>query len=153
MSYTLPAQFVFAALLTLAALVVTIPPGRAQSEISIATHPDGSAYHKIGTSISEILSQSYGQAGVVKPFKRWTAYLPRIDAGEIDIGFVTGIDAGTRFRAKSDRALPNLRAVARLWALRYTYIGRAALSMKNYVGLRGRRIGLVVRNNPTMNSP
>ena len=73
-----------------------------------------------------------------------------IDAGEIDIGFVTGIDAGTRFRAKSDRALPNLRAVARLWTLRYTYLARAAFSMKNYVGFRGRRIGLVVRNNSTM---
>jgi len=40
--------------------------------------------------------------------------------------------------------------VARIWALQYTYIGRAAFGMKNFVGFRGRRIGLLVRGNPTI---
>ena len=121
----------------------------AQSEITFATHAEGSAYYKLATSISEMLAESYDREGVISPFKRWTEYLPLIDKGEIDIGFVTEIDAGTRFR-KQTGALSNLRAVARIWALRYTYIGRAAFGMKNYVGFRGRRIGLVIRNNPTM---
>ena len=123
---------------------------RAQAEITLATHSEGSAYHRVATSIAELLAESYQTKGVIKPFKRWTEYLPLIDNGELDIGFATGIDAGTRFRAESGSALSNLRVVARIWSLRYTYLGRAAFGMKNYVGFRGRRIGLVIRNNPTM---
>ena len=122
-------------------LAISLPTS-AQTEITIATHAEGSAYHKIATSITELLAESSDRKGVITPFKRWTEYLPVINNGEIDIGFVTGIDAGTRYRDDPPRALNKIRAVARLWALRYTYLGRAAFGMKNYVGFRGQRIGL-----------
>ncbi|MBM3511319.1 MAG: hypothetical protein FJX61_14450 [Alphaproteobacteria bacterium] len=125
-------------------------PALAQAPLTIATQAEGSTYHQIGVSLAEYLNAA-GVAAQVKPYKSWADYLRLIDKGKVGVGFVIGIDAGASFRAKDEAArLTNLRALGRLWTIRYTYLARSALGIKNLAGLRGRRVGLDVTGNPTL---
>ncbi len=125
-------------------------PAQAQAPLTIATQAEGSSYHQIGTSLAEYLNAA-GVAAQVKPYKSWTEYLRLIDKGEVGVGFAIGIDAGASFRAKDEAArLTNLRTLGRLWTIRYTYLARSALGIKNLAGLRGRRVGFEVTGNPTL---
>ena len=127
-------------------------PGRAQDALIIATHKEGSAYHKLGVAFAEALTDALDREFMVTPYPRWSEYLPLIDAGEVAMGFVTGLDAGALYKAEDDERLLKLRALMRLWPIRYTFLARANLGINNVVGLRGRHIALDLRRGTALSA-
>ena len=149
-----PPAVALAGLILLVVLVAThfATPGRAQDALIIATHKEGSAYHTLGVAFAEALTDALEREITVTPYPRWSEYLPLIDAGEVAMGFVTGLDAGALYRAEGDERLLRLRALMRLWPIRYTFLARANLGIDNVVGLTGRHIALDMRRGPLLSA-
>lgn len=128
-----------------AALSIGAPrqPAFAQGAMTIATHKEKSSFHAVGSAFAEVRTRTLGRDVEVKPFPRWTVYLPLIDEGKVTLGFATGVDAGELYAtAHGGKRLDKLRAVLRLWPVRYSFLSRNHLGIQSMVGLRGKRVAL-----------
>ena len=118
-------------------------PAFAQGAITIASHKAKSSFHVVGSAFADVLARTLGRDVEVKPFPRWTVYLPLIDQGKVTLGFATGVDAGELYATEhGGKRLDKLRAVIRLWPVRYSFMSRNNLRIHSMVGLRGKRVAL-----------
>ena len=124
-------------------------PGRAEP-ITIATHPEGSSFHRLGVALADILAGGSETAAQVKSFGRWSDYLPLINENQVTVGFATGLSAAELAGDGGRRRFGDVRALARLWPIRYTFLARASLRIESVVGLRGKRMVLDVANDPAL---
>ena len=140
-----PCRAGLAAAVLCGAVAMSTPrePAFAQSAIIIATHKAKSSFHTVGSAFADVLTRTLGREFEAKPFPRWTVYLPLIDEGKVTLGFVTGVDAGELYATEhGGKRLDNLRAVIRLWPVRYSFMSRNNLGIRSMVGLRGKRVAL-----------
>lgn len=132
------------ALLTAVAMAgVTVAASAAHAggdRMVFATMPGGTMYYTLGTGVSAMLTKKLDRKVTVQPHSGSSVYLPLIDAGEAQLGFSSSLDADAAFRGTDRKPLKNLRAVARVWALKVALMARESAGLKTVKDLKGKRV-------------
>jgi len=137
----LSGTFLFLPLLTLSlGLLPTIsfaatPP----ATISIGTHRVGLSYHAAGVGIAKVVSEKSAIKVLVKPFAGPNAWMPLLDSGELELGLLSGMDAGWAFTKGPgySRKNANLRVLMKGNMVNVIIITRASSDIRKIQDLRG----------------
>jgi len=104
-----------ATLLFLAGGIPAVAQGadKLPATVGIGTHPVGGAYHACGSAIAALISEKTKIRAVVQPFAGPNAWMPLMQSGELEMGLVSGFDAGASWMGKFgyDRPTTNFRLV------------------------------------------
>ncbi len=122
----------------------------AAQRITIGTNPQGSAYYTIGGGIARAISEQLGRQAIAQPYAGSSVYLPLVANGEVSIGLSSSLDSGRAYRGDDGRAQPQLRALARIWSLRYAYMVRAESGIHDIQQLKGKRVVVDIATNAAL---
>jgi len=125
-------------------------PAQAQQRITIGTNPQGSAYYAIGGGIARVISEELGRQAIAQPYAGSSVYLPLVANREVTMGLSSSLDAGRAYRGDDGRALPQLRALARIWPLQYAYMVRGDSGIRDIQDLKGKRVVVDMRANAAL---
>lgn len=108
----------------------------------LATHGVGSLYNAMGTGIATVVSRNTPMTIRVQPFAGPPAWLPSMNAGETDMGVLTGADAVSSRKGivLYDRAYKNVRLLLVGGALQLSFYVPKDSPVRTVEDLRGRRI-------------
>ena len=109
--------------------------------ITIGTNPSGSTFYLIGSGIAKMYQEKLRVRSNVQPQVGSSVYLPMINSGELTLGLASSMDSyfsytGDGFPAESKE----LRALANIWVLPYTFIVRRDSGIKTMEDLKGKRV-------------
>ena len=109
--------------------------------ITIGTNPSGSTFYLIGSGIAKMYLEKLRVRSNVQPQVGSSVYLPMINSGELTLGLASSMDSyfsytGDGFPAESKE----LRALANIWVLPYTFIVRRDSGIKTMEDLKGKRV-------------
>lgn len=63
------------------------------TRITIGTHAVGGAFHALGSGVASLISRHTDYRGSVQPYSSPNAWMPDLNAGKIQLGLISGIDA------------------------------------------------------------
>lgn len=134
-------------LLALLLLIPAFSPSRASAEtrpttVSMGTHRVGLSYHAVGVGIAKVVGEKSPLKVLVKPFAGPNAWMPLLDAGELELGVLSGMDAGWAFAGGPGfpKRNTNLRVMVKGNFITLTLIVRASSDIRKIQDLRGRRL-------------
>ena len=67
-------------------------------KVQIATHPKGTSLNIIGSGMAKVISMHTSISAVDRPYTGYTAWLPLLNKGQIDMGIGTNPDAYSSYR-------------------------------------------------------
>jgi hypothetical protein len=127
----------------LATLGPQVPAFAQLKRVTIGTNPAGSIYFTLGGGLAKILTEKMGVQAIVQPYAGSSVYLPLIDNGEVTAGLSSTLDSGAAYRGEDNRKpMKNLRSLARIFSLPYTYLVRADSGIKTMADLKGKKVVL-----------
>lgn len=88
-------------------------PAQLPATVGIGTHSVGGAYHASGSAVAALISEKTKIRAVVQPFGGPSAWMPMMQSGELEMGLLSGFDAGASYagRLGYDKPNTNLRLV------------------------------------------
>lgn len=128
--------------LVLAAPLASAHAQTLPSVISMGTHRVGLSYHAVGVGIAKVVSEKSPMKVLVKPFAGPNAWMPLLDGGEIELGLLSGMDAGWAFKQGPGytKRNTNLRVMARGNMVDVILITRASSDIRRLADVRGKRL-------------
>jgi len=130
-----------------AGVAVALAPGMpalAQAKrITIGTNPAGSIYYSLGGGMAKVFTEKMGVQAIVQPFTGSSVALPLVNSGELTSSLASTLDAGFSYRGEGPwegKAMKNLRAMARIFSLPYTFTVRADSGLKTIADLKGKAV-------------
>jgi len=117
-------------------------PALAQAKrVTIGTNPAGSIYFTLGGGLAKVLTEKMGGQAIVQPYAGSSVYLPLVDNGEVTAGLSSTLDSGAAYRGEDNRKpMKNLRSLARIFSLPYTFLVRADSGLKTIADLKGKKV-------------
>ena len=138
-------------ILAATATAVAVAAGASAQGITIGTNPQGSIYYSVGGGLAAVLADTLERRAIVQPYAGSSTYLPLIASGEVTMGLSSSLDSGRAFSgADGGEAIPELRALARLWPLSYAFIARDDSGMTSVADLEGRRVVTAIEANAAL---
>ncbi|MCL5960519.1 MAG: TAXI family TRAP transporter solute-binding subunit [Chloroflexi bacterium] len=113
------------------------------STVGIGTHPVGGGFYAVGTGVAKVVSDHSPIKVIVKPFAGPNAWMPMMDAGELELGILSGNDAGWAYTGGTgyDKPYKNIRVVARGNEIPVAaLVVRVDSGIKSIKELRGKRV-------------
>ena len=117
--------------------------------LTIGTNPPGTVFYAIGSGIARVLTEYTGFRVVVRPYSGSSTFLPLLNAGELELGVVTGAEAPMAYRGPGGlrigghnpfQAAPNIRLLVRGGPLYLVEWARRDSPFRTVEDLRGRRV-------------
>jgi TRAP transporter TAXI family solute receptor len=119
-------------------------PAFAQAKrITIGTNPAGSIYYSLGGGIAKVLTEKMGVQAIVQPLAGSSVALPLVNANELTSSLSSTLDTGAAYRGELEyqgKAMKNLRSLARIFSLPYTFTVRADSGIKTIADLKGKKV-------------
>jgi TRAP transporter TAXI family solute receptor len=131
-----------------AGLVVALAlPASAQvKRVTIGTNPAGSLYYALGGGLAKVFTEKMGVQAIVQPYAGSSVYLPLINGNEVTTGLSSTLDSGAAYRGADGRQpMKNLRSIARIFSLPYTFMVRADSGLKTIADLKGKKVVMVFK--------
>lgn len=125
------------------ALAPSMPVYAQAKRITIGTNPAGSIYYSLGGGLAKVLTEKMGVQAIVQPFTGSSVALPLVNAGELTGSLASTLDAGFGYRGEGPwegKSMKNLRSMARIFSLPYTFTVRADSGLKTIADLKGKRV-------------
>jgi TRAP transporter TAXI family solute receptor len=112
--------------------------------VSIATHPKGSLMNFIGGGFSKVITSHLPIKATDRPFTGYMAWVPLMDAGELDMGIVTSPESYTAYMGQGPykQPLKSLRLISSGASVLLSYVVRADSNAKTMADLKGKRIAI-----------
>ncbi len=112
--------------------------------VSIATHPKGSLLNFIGGGFSKVITSHLPMKASDRPFTGYMAWVPLMNAGELDMGIVTSPEAHTGYMGLGPykKPLKNLRIISAGAGVRLSYVVRGDSPAKTLADMKGKRIAV-----------
>jgi TRAP transporter TAXI family solute receptor len=112
--------------------------------VSIATHPKGSLLNLIGGGFAKVITGHLPIQASDRPFTGYTAWLPLLNAGELDMGIVTSPESYVAYMAEGPykQALKNLRIISSGSGVVLSYVARADSGIKTMAEVKGKRVSI-----------
>ncbi len=135
-----------------AVCAVSISTAANAQQLGIGTMGQGNLGYSIGSAIASVLS-NHDINAIVQPSGGTSAYLPLIDAGELDLGIANVIESGEAAAGEAGfqgHQLKNLRAVSVLFPFRVGIFVRADSDIKTIADLKGKRLAYGFTNQVTL---
>jgi len=126
-----------------AALAPGMPAFAQVKRITIGTNPAGSIYYSLGGGMAKVLTEKMGVQAIVQPFTGSSVALPLVNSGELTSSLASTLDAGFSYRGEGPwegKPMKNLRAMARIFSLPYTFTVRADSGLKSIADLKGKSV-------------
>jgi TRAP transporter TAXI family solute receptor len=124
--------------------VASAPAKALPAEVSIGTHPIGSAYHALGSGLAKVITAHSPIKVVVKPFAGPNAWMPLLNNGRIQLGVISGMDTVWAYRSGPGfpQATPNLRLLTRGNPLQGSLglVVKSSSEIKTVEDLKGKRV-------------
>lgn len=131
----------------LIALMIALPPAvswtaSTPAQIGIGTNRVGLAYHAAGVGIAKVISEKSPMKVLVKPFAGPNAWMPLLDSGELELGLISGTDAGWAFTMGPGfpRQNKNLRVLMRGNMIDFIVVVKASSDFRKVSDLKARRV-------------
>ena len=129
-------------LIAAAGLAVLGATPLAAQPLGIGTMGQGTSGYSMGAAIASVLAAN-GVDALVQPSTGTSAFLPLIDAGELDFGIVNALEIGEATAGEyafEGRPLTNLRMAARLFPFRVGVFVRDDSPVQSVADLAGQRV-------------
>lgn len=112
--------------------------------MSIATHPKGSLLNLIGGGFAKVITAHLQIQASDRPFTGYTAWVPLMNAGELDMGIVTSPESHTGYMGQGPykQALKDLRVVSSGSGVALSYVVRADSGIKTMAELKGKKVAI-----------
>jgi TRAP transporter TAXI family solute receptor len=126
-----------------AALVPGLPAFAQSKRITIGTNPAGSIYYSLGGGMAKVLTEKMGVQAIVQPLAGSSVALPLVNANELTSALSSTLDTGAAYRGDLEyqgKAMKNLRSLARIFSLPYTFTVRADSGIKTMADLKGKKV-------------
>jgi len=123
-------------------IAVTALAADLPKSVSIGTHRVGLSYHSAGVGLAKVVSEKSPLRMQVKPFAGPNAWMPLLDAGELDLGLLSGMDVGWAFNKKASykKRYTNIRAMMRGNVIDTLLITRKSSDIKSLADLKGHSV-------------
>jgi TRAP transporter TAXI family solute receptor len=112
--------------------------------VSIATHPKGALLNLIGGGFAKVITAHLPIQASDRPFTGYTAWIPLLNAGELDMGITTSPESDTAYYAKGPykQAMKNLRIISSGSGVVLSYVVRSDSGIKTMAELKGKRVSI-----------
>ena len=120
--------------------------------ISIGTNPAGTTYFVLGGLFAKTFQEKLGIRSTAQPHAGSSVYLPLLNKGELTLGLNSSLDSAMAYTGKKPykSATKNVRSIARIWQLPYTYMARANSGIKTVADLKGKRVIINLKSNVSL---
>jgi hypothetical protein len=110
--------------------------------VSIATHPKGSLMNFIGGGFAKVITSHSSMKASDRPFTGYMAWVPLVDAGELDMGIVNSPESVAAYMGEGPykQPLKNLRVISSGASILLSYVVRADSNIKTMAELKGKRV-------------
>lgn len=130
--------------ISLAALAAVSVASIAQAQtIGIGTSNPGSITHSSGSAVAKLITQETGMQARVQPHSGNSAFVPAVNAGEVDFGAANELEmryATTGTGIYKGQKLDNLRVLTVLMPLRTTFFVSKDSPINSIKDLKGKRV-------------
>ena len=131
------------------ALLLAAPLTESQAQdlpksIGIGTHPKGSLLNVVGSAFAKVFSAKLGIEATDRPYMGYTAWLPLVNRGELDLGICTSFDPHYGYRGMKPyrEKLSNLRLIASGSKLNTGWVTPVTSGIKSLSDLKGKRVAM-----------
>ncbi len=140
------------ALVAAITLVVAQPADAKLKRITIGSNPAGSVYFLLAGGFAKLFQEKLKVRTTAQPHAGSSVYLPLLDKGEITVGLNSSLDSGMALVGKAPfkKSYQNVRALARIWTLPYSYMVKANSGITRVDQLRGKRVVVHVKTNVSL---
>lgn len=110
--------------------------------IGLGTHRVGLAYYGAGVGLAKVISENSPIKVVVKPFAGPNAWMPLLNSGDLEMGLLSGMDAGWAFHGGPGypRVNKNLRVLLKGNLVDVIVVVRNSSDIRKLQDLKGRRL-------------
>lgn len=124
------------------ACLLSAPAQADLKEITIGSNPSGSVAYMLSSGFSKLFQEELGIRSNAQPYSGSSVYLPSIAVGEVTLGISTTVDAGLAYAGKAafPKELDNLRVLAKVWNISYSFVTQADSGIMTADDLAGKRI-------------
>lgn len=125
-----------------ASMALANPAQAKLKRITIGSNPSGSVFFLLASGFSKLLQEKLDIKATAQPHSGSTVYLPLVDNGEITLGLNNSMDSGAAYKGNKPfkKALTNVRAIARVWIIPYSFMVKANSGIKTVADLKGKRV-------------
>ena len=118
------------------------PAGEVPKAASVGTMPKGGLTNLLGASLAKVITGHTPISATDRPFTGYLSYVPLVNRGELDMGFVTSPELHLAFNSLGNykKKNKNLRVICSGTTLNTGFIVRADSGIKTIVDLRGKRV-------------
>lgn len=128
---------------TTAVLVLALASAATAQIVGIGTNPQGTLFYSIGTTIAKIVTEKGGLTARVQPVGGTSQWLPQLDAGEMEFGVLSGVDAYDGFNGSGSypgKPIQNLRIAGALGPMLFSFFVRGESPVKTVTDTKGMRL-------------
>ena len=120
--------------------------------VIIGTNPAGTHSYVAAGAIAKLVQSERGIQSIIRPFSGSSVYMPLLHRGEITLGLNTNIDSYLAYEALDPYSvsLSNVRLLTRVFPLYIMYMVRGDSETYRIEDLRGQRVVVSVRANPSL---
>jgi TRAP transporter TAXI family solute receptor len=128
------------------------PADAKMKRITIGSNPAGSAYFLLAGGFAKLFQEKLKIRSTGQPHAGSSVYLPLMDKGEITLGINSSLDSGMAVAgtAPYKKRMQNVRMIARVWILPYSYMVKESSGIKTLADLRGKRVIVKVKTNVSL---
>lgn len=140
------------ALLLTGALASPIAANAELKSLTIGTNPSGTVFYLLGGGFAKLFQQKLKIRSVAQPNGGASVYLPLLDNGEMPLGMASSIESTLAYGGKAPfkRPMSNIRALARVWKIPYSYLVRNDSGIKSVADLKGKRVMVDMPTNASL---
>ncbi|MFK7964055.1 MAG: TAXI family TRAP transporter solute-binding subunit [Burkholderiaceae bacterium] len=141
-----------AALLVTGALVTPFTVHAELKSLTIGTNPSGTVFYLLGSGFAKLYQQKLKIRSVAQPNGGASVYLPLLDNGEMPLGMASSIESTLAYGGKAPfkRPMSNIRALARVWKIPYSFLVRNDSGIKSVADLKGKRVMVDMPTNASL---
>lgn len=112
------------------------------TNISIATHPQGSTYNTIGTAVASVISKNSSVKTAVTPYSGPNAWVTLLNEGEVELGIISGPDVAWAYEGDAGyKQNENARVLVRGNDMRVSgFVVREDSGIEKMEDLKGKKV-------------
>lgn len=140
------------AALSVGVLAVSGPADAKLKRITIGSNPAGSTYFLLAGGFAKLFQTKLKIRSTAQPHAGSSVYLPLMDSGEITLGLNSSLDSGLAYNGKAPykKAMKNVRSIARVWILPYSYMVKNNSGIKTVADLKGKKVVVKFKTNVSL---